>query len=147
MEQHVLVPYDGSPAARSAVEYARDRFSSARITLLYVMDPMADYSRRQSFPGYTHADEYKNERGKGEYLLETIVDELPDGAPVDTEITAGNPARSIIGYADDNDVGQIVIGSHGREAVARFLLGSVAEAVIRRSAVPVTVVRPSEERT
>jgi nucleotide-binding universal stress UspA family protein len=107
---------------------------------------MADYSRRQSFPGYTHADEYKNEREKGEHLLETIVDELPDEVPVDTEITAGSPPRSIIGYDDDNDVSQIVIGNHGRETIARFLLGSVAEAVIRRSAVPVTVVRPNEKR-
>jgi len=41
-------------------------------------------------------------------------------------------------------VSHVVLGSHGREGVARYLLGSVAETVVRRVAVPVTAVRPRE---
>ncbi|WP_311136947.1 universal stress protein [Natronosalvus amylolyticus] len=108
------------------------------------MNPMIDYHRRQAFPGYIQDDEFKNEREKAEHVLESILDTIPDGMSVKSEIEAGNPARTIIRFADDNDVDHIVIGSHGKQGVARYLLGSVAEKVVRRSAVPVTVVRPSE---
>jgi nucleotide-binding universal stress UspA family protein len=53
----------------------------------------------------------------------------------------GHPARTIVEYAADETVGHVVIGSHGRVGVSRLLLGSVAEKVVRRSSVPVTVVR------
>jgi nucleotide-binding universal stress UspA family protein len=144
MVERVLVPFDGSPAARSAVEYAHERFPGAPLTLLYVVDPMIEYHRRQAYPGYTEDDEFKNEREKAEHVLESILEAIPEGVSVDTGIEAGNPARTIVRYADANDVDQIVIGSHGRDGIARFLLGSVAETVVRRSAVPVTVVRPTE---
>jgi len=144
MTLHVLIPYDGSPAAANAIDYAQERFSDVSFTLLYVIDPMMDYSRRRSFPGYREDDEFKNEREKGEALLETGRRAVTEDVPVETELVAGDPAGRILAFADDNDVDQIVIGSHGRTGVARFLLGSVAETVVRRAAIPVTVVRPSE---
>ena len=49
--------------------------------------------------------------------------------------------REIIGFAEDNDVSHIVIGSHGRTGASRVLLGSVAQTVVRRAPTPVTVVR------
>ncbi|GAB3034867.1 universal stress protein [Natronobiforma cellulositropha] len=144
MGEHVLIPVDGSPAARRAVEYACNRFEDATLTLLYVMDPMVDYQRRRAFPGYTEEHGFKNEREKAEYVLESTLETVPDGVSVETEIDAGNPATRIVQYADDNDVDHVVIGSHGKRGVARYLLGSVAETVVRRSAAPVTVVRPNE---
>lgn len=143
MVEPVLVPFDGSPAARSAVEYAYERFPDATLTLLYVMDPMVDYYRRQAYPGYTGDDEFRNERERAESVLESVLGTIPEGVSVDTVIEGGDPARTIVRYADANDASQIVIGSHGREGVARFLLGSVAETVVRRTAIPVTVVRPT----
>ncbi|NGM68400.1 universal stress protein [Natronolimnobius sp. AArcel1] len=142
MSNSVLVPVDGSPAAEHALEYAREQFPDVTLTLLYVMNPMVDYSRRQSYPGYTGDDEFSNERDRGEAILEATAESIPDGVTVETALEAGDPARTIVSYADDHDCSQIVIGSHGRDGLARFLLGSVAETVVRRSAVPVTVVRP-----
>ena len=144
MGTSVLVPVDGSPASRRAVEFACDHVPDATVTLLYVMDPMIDYSRRKAFPGYSREDEFKNEREKAEHVFESILETIPAAVPVDTDIEAGNPAREIIAYADANDVDHIVIGSHGKAGVARYLLGSVAETVVRRAGVPVTVVRPRE---
>jgi len=144
MTAHVLIPFDGSPAATNAIDYAQEQFSDASLTLLYVMDPMMDYSRRRSFPGYREEDEFTNEREKGEALLETGRRAVSEDVPVETKLVAGEPARAILSFVDDNDVDQIVLGSHGRTGVARFLLGSVAETVVRRAAIPVTVVRPSE---
>ncbi|MFP8951995.1 universal stress protein [Natrialbaceae archaeon A-arb3/5] len=142
MSQTVFVPVDGSAAAEAALEHAHKQFPDANLLLLYVANPMADYSRQRAYPGYTADDEYASERKKGEAVLESAIDRLPTGSSVETDLVVGEPARTIVDYADENDVNHIVIGSHGREGVARYLLGSVAENVVRRSAVPVTVVRP-----
>ncbi|WP_331236543.1 universal stress protein [Natronorarus salvus] len=142
MGSHVLVPVDGSPASRRAAEYAYEQFPDATVRLLYVLDPMVDYSRRLAFPGYTDEDEYTTEREEADAILDSLVRDAPEEIAVETELAAGAPAGAIVEFCDENDVDQIVIGSHGREGVARFLLGSVAETVVRRSVVPVTVVRP-----
>ncbi|MFP9193611.1 universal stress protein [Natronosalvus vescus] len=143
MATHVLVPVDGSPAARKALKYAIEQLSDGTLTLLYVMDPMIEFSRQQAYPGFRLDDEFKNEREKGQHVLESLLETVPDGMSVETELEAGRPAETIVRYADDHDVDQIVIGSHGKRGVARFLLGSVAETIVRRSVVPVTVVRPT----
>lgn len=141
MTYHILVPIDGSSPAKAALEYACDHHSDARLTLLYVVDPMADYSRYRAGPGYGREHEYESEREKGEAVLESALKAVPDGVTVETALESGAPARVIIEYADDYDVDGIVIGSHGRKGPARYLLGSVAEQVVRRAAMPVTVVR------
>ncbi len=66
---------------------------------------------------------------------------VPDSTIIETEVETGKPARKIFEFVSENDVDQIVMGSHGRSGVSRLLLGSVAESVIRRSPVPVIVVR------
>lgn len=108
------------------------------------LDPVTDYSRRQSYPGYSQDDEFTNERENGEDVLDSISSDSPADIAVETELDAGDPARTILRYTDENDVSQIVMGSHGREGIARYLFGSVTETVARRSAVRVTVVSPSE---
>ncbi|MDG5757777.1 universal stress protein [Natronococcus sp. A-GB1] len=144
MTAHVLVPVDGSRPSRAALEYALEQFPDAELTLLYVVDPMTDYSRQRAYPGYTTEDEYTSEREKGEAVLESLEETLPDDVSVGTVVEAGDPARTIVRYADDHGADRIVLGSHGREGVARYLLGSVAETVVRRAAVPVTVINDRE---
>lgn len=60
---------------------------------------------------------------------------------LETETVAGDPERPIVESAEDNDVDRIVIGSSGRDRAARVLLGSTAEPAVRRTPVPVAVVR------
>lgn len=68
--------------------------------------------------------------------------ELADArdAEVTTVGRTGTVPDLIVEYADENDIDHIVIGSHGRTGAGRVLLGSVAETVVRRSPLPVTVV-------
>jgi len=63
------------------------------------------------------------------------------GADIETDLMRGNPHRAIVKRAEDGDYDMVVMGNHGRDGVARVLLGSVAEKVVRRSPVPVLVVR------
>lgn len=68
---------------------------------------------------------------------------LKVGLATSTEptIVEGNPASAILQLAQDQKADVIVVGSHGRSGLARLILGSVAEGVVRRSPIPVLVVR------
>ena len=137
---HVLVPTDGSEPARAALEHAITTFPDATVTLLHVIDPALTMYRGEMSYDYQRLIKLETERA------ETFLDaaqEFADehGASVTTEILVGTPARSIVTFATENDVDQVVLGSHGRSGVSRVLLGSVAEKVVRRSPAPVTVVR------
>ncbi|PSQ23605.1 universal stress protein UspA, partial [Halobacteriales archaeon QS_9_67_17] len=76
-----------------------------------------------------------------EELFAEARDAAPESVTLETATEMGQPARTIVDYADDNDIDEIVIGSHGRQGISRVLLGSVAENVVRRADMPVTVVR------
>ena len=63
---------------------------------------------------------------------------------IETDSTVGRPARTIVEYADEEGFDHIIVGSHGGKGLSRVLLGSVAETVVRRSSVPVTVARSED---
>jgi len=65
--------------------------------------------------------------------LRAVAAELEPGLAVVTATASGRAARHIVDYARRNDIDLIVIGTHGRTGVSRALLGSVAEAVMRRA--------------
>ena len=53
----------------------------------------------------------------------------------------GRVAESLVDYAEKNDIDMIVIASHGRSGVSRWVMGSVAEKMVRSSCVPVLMVK------
>jgi nucleotide-binding universal stress UspA family protein len=141
MPPHVLVAYDDSPQAQSALEFALTEFEDAHVTLLTVIDPADAGSKRLGIPPF--GDEWlesARERARDRFDDATARIEAAN-ATVETAIEVGRPAKTVVEYADANDVDHVVMGSHGRSGVSRILLGSVAENVIRRSPVPVTVAR------
>ena len=131
----ILVPHDGSAEAESALEEALDLFSDEEIHVLHVLQ-------------VTRLPKDETESAFG--LAASEADDILDGAEeiaadhgqqIVTEALEGNAAKTILSYAEDNDVDHIVMGSTGRSGIRRILLGSVAEAVIRRAPCSVTVVR------
>ncbi|ELZ25727.1 UspA domain-containing protein [Halosimplex carlsbadense 2-9-1] len=142
MGKRILVPVDGSEQAHTAFEFVAEEFGDAEVVLLHVVNPAeAGYSAQTSIPSFSE-EWYESERAAAEELFEEIA-ALADGTDLslEREIEVGKPIRAIVEFADENGIDQIVMGSHGRSGVTRILLGSVAEAVVRRSPVPVTVVR------
>ena len=142
MASHVLVPLDGSPQAWAAFEYALDEHPDASVTLLSVINPMdAGYSAETALP--SAAEEwYESAKDAAEGRFDEAAELAAErGVPIETVLDVGRPSATIVEYADEHDVDVIVMGSHGRKGVSRILLGSVAEAVVRSSPVPVTVVR------
>lgn len=136
----ILVAYDGSEPSRKALEYVAEEESDEEITLLRVIE-IADGSIDAGFELIQEKLEERERAAEDEAREQ--VDELPDDPTLEyqIEIVTGKPAREIVAFAEDNDVDHIYMGSHDREGISRILLGSVAEKVVRRSPITVTVVR------
>lgn len=144
MGQHVLVPVDGSSESEQALDYALNQLPEPTITLLHVVNPVGSfgYSDDEHFDLQAYREQTDQKEAAGEELLEQYRDVASErGVEVETILKTGQPAREILEVIDANDVDHVVMGSRGRSGIGRVLFGSVAEAVTRRSSVPVTIVR------
>lgn len=135
----ILVAYDGSEPARDAVEYAIEEHAEKEIVLLRVVDVASGATEA----GFNLAQEKLRDLRNDvhEEISDDVLDMLEAaGVEFTTEVVFGDPAREIVAYAEENGIEGILVGSHGRKGVSRMFLGSVAEKVVRRAPVPVTVV-------
>ncbi|WP_255194260.1 universal stress protein [Natronobeatus ordinarius] len=141
MTAHYLVPTDGSEQATKALEYVLETFPGSTVTVLSVVE-LQGPSGESIAPGWFDDEAQSEAERRAEETLEEAR-ELAAEYDVDlqTAIGVGSPARSIVDQADERNVDHVVMGSHGRSGAARLLLGSVAETVVRRAPVTVTVVR------
>lgn len=142
MGKRVLLPVDGSDQAHDAAELAFELFPDGTLVLIHVINPAdAGFSAEATIPSFPEGW-YEQEKERAESVFEEIEGLAADHG-VDTEhvVELGRPARTVVSYAEAEDIDHVVMGSHGRKGVSRILLGSVAESVVRRSPVPVTVVR------
>lgn len=139
MTDRVLVPFDGSEPARTALAEACTLFDDAELLVLHVLD--AD-DAGSAVEGATAEDlQVLDDELAADHFADAR--EIADrrGRAIETAVVRGQPAREIRRFAIDRDVDHIVMGSHGRSGLSRILVGSVAEAVIRNSPVSVTVAR------
>ena len=134
----ILVPTDGSDTSDRALEEAVGLADAtgASITGAYVVD---DTVVRDGAGMQVAMDALED---AGEEILQSFTRqaEAAGAEQIDTTILHGVPYHAIVNYADEEDVDCIVLGSHGRTGVDRYLLGSIAERVIRLSDVPVLTV-------
>jgi nucleotide-binding universal stress UspA family protein len=139
----VLVPFDGSDPAKAALEYAVGQYPDAEISAVYAVYPPEEVTEQtEDAPGKienwaSHLDEHTEEVI---HAAEQWVDRS-----IDTDAISGDPAQAIVGYAEEHDTDQIVMGRHGRDGLSRLIMGSVAETVVRRAPASVTVVRDNPE--
>lgn len=146
MSETVLVPVDGSPLSFRALRETLERFESADVVVLHVRDVFEPSSSRE----VDTADEPRMGSDAWHEMEEQAAVELLEEAEsvaaeydrqVETVSQVGDPQRLIPEYARDHEVDHVVIGVHGREEPERTLFGRVAESVVFRSPVSVTVVR------
>lgn len=143
MYNRILVPTDGSEHTDQTVEHAIDLAQryDADVYALYVINTGAMASPEPEF-----REEFIS---VGEDLGGQAVNAIAEagaaaGVNVTTAVIRGVPYEEILDYTDENDIDLIVMGTHGRTGLRHFLLGSVAERVIRHTPVPVLLVRIPE---
>ncbi|EMA03748.1 Nucleotide-binding universal stress protein, UspA family [Haloarcula vallismortis] len=139
---HVLVPLDGSPLADEALTYALETFD-CRITVLNVVAPL-DTGMSEGGMLEPGAERRAAADERATNLVERASREANEaGKQVETAVETGDPAETILGYVEETDADQVVMGGHGgtRNEIVRRLLGTVATAVVSEAPVTVTVVR------
>jgi nucleotide-binding universal stress UspA family protein len=143
MFKKIIVPLDRSPLAEEALGAAASiaRATNAEIELVLVHQPVP-------YAGFSDAPWKAAQLKDEEKYLKEIATELESGAAVSADpiILHGDVVERICERAHVANADLIVMTSHGRTGLARAWLGSVADGVLRRSAIPVLMLRPAEAR-
>ncbi len=123
--RRILVPVDGSDSSLTALQPAAELASlfDADVVLVHVVDPE---SPSAPLPQLEKAQEILREAG----------------LKAEVEVRQGDAATGILAVAEQQSVDLIALATHGRSGMSRWVLGSVAEKILRTSTLPMLVVRP-----
>jgi len=141
--KHILVPTDFGPAAALALEHGRS-LAQAYAATLHIVHAMKAASTAAVIEA--PAAEYNQAEAELERHTRERLDALAvmgdPRVPVRTAVVrASSPALAILNYAKQTGIDMIVLGTHGRHIISEFILGSVAQKVIRSASCPVMTVR------
>ncbi len=141
----ILIATDGSEYIKKAVTYAIElaKLSTAELHAVYVMDIRTDYGPKSYLSTDISTEALEDFlRHEGEKAIKYIEEQAgEEGLRVEKWIIKGHPAEEILKLADEQSVDMIVMGTLGRSGIEKFVLGSVADKVIRNSRIPVMTVR------
>jgi nucleotide-binding universal stress UspA family protein len=150
MRKKILLATDGSETSMRAAKMALDigEKTGATVTAVYVVD----VHRLAQLPGYAAMPGIKDNLmelmfKEGDEALEEIEDMARDaGVAYERVVAEGDPGEELLKLCRNPGFDLIVLGTIGKSGLKRFLLGSVAEKVVRHSHVPVLVVPAKEEQ-
>jgi len=138
MYHKVLVPLDGSDFSEMVLPHINSLAKAGEIgelILLYVIEAVPIKSR-------FYEELETNHKAAAQTYLSELVKNLKLGRlKITSEIMQGDPASAIIDYTKDNGIDLIVLATHGRSGISRWVLGSVADKVMHYACAPVFMVR------
>lgn len=146
--KNVLVATDFGEASDAALAYGRDfaRTFGATLHVLHIVDDVMARmvsTEAYTFDFFTLQQEIEASARKQLAALVTDDDRRTLQAKAFTRVSA-NAAAAIVAYATEAAIDVIIVGTHGRGAMAHLLIGSVAERVVRTAPCPVLTVRHPE---
>ena len=157
MYSQVMVPLDGSEASERALPHAQSLAAAfgARVHLLQVISLFHEYEAARSVGGDSPSvAEYSMDMARqitatrhtrAETYLQTMAARLEEnGIHVATSVRQGSTLEHIAHVVAENGIDLIVMSTHGRGGLQRFLVGSVTDRVIRSSHVPVLAIPPED---
>ncbi len=147
MYKKILVPLDGSELSESVLNHVVNIATSCQVpevVLTRVREPLDTSTIMEKYFDAKIASEldedYHNEAA--DYLEKMATTLKRDGIVVKGEVLSGDPAEELIKYCKRSGVDLIIMSTHGRSGISRWVLGSVADKVIRQAEVPV-LIRPA----
>jgi nucleotide-binding universal stress UspA family protein len=149
MYKKMLAPLDGSELSECILEHIRAialGCKVSKVVLLRVVEPIPSSAYAASAElgeDWVAKAEEKDQAYAREYLAKLAGKLKKEGIAVETATARGLPAYEILDYAKKNAVDIIVMSTHGRSGITRWVMGSVADRVLRRAAVPVLIIPPA----
>ena len=132
---------DVSPQIASWAVMVTERFD-AEICLFFVVRELGQYASFSVVPGAIEEFEAKIIKGaetKIEEFAGTYLKEYPNCR---TKVAHGDPAQEILDFISAEEIDLVIMGTHGRKGMSRIIFGSVADRVVKMSAVPVLTINP-----
>jgi nucleotide-binding universal stress UspA family protein len=142
--EEILFPTDGSEGAAFAFEHVLDLAArhDATVHVLNVADTTQDGLLE------IRGDDVDALEREGDRIVRQAAERADEqGVETVTEVVRGEPYHEIVDYAERHGLELIVMPTHGRRGLERFLLGSTSERVVRRADVPVLTMRPDDDVT
>lgn len=149
MYKRILLPLDGSPLAERALPHAiaQAECFGAELILLRVVEPILPTETVVPREAIRRAEE-RIQALTQEYLERVAARVRERGIPVQTVTIEGFPRVQIVQFAEANhQIDLIVLCTRGRSGISRWLMGSVADRVVRGASIPVLLVRTAKAKT
>jgi nucleotide-binding universal stress UspA family protein len=147
MFQHILVPLDGSARAQQALPVAARlaRSSGGTITLFTVVGMASETLLYRPAGPLLPQDVFQQDLMQAQSYLDQIAQRSDlAGLALVKQVGLGDPAATLLSYAEQQAVDLIVLSSHGYTGMKRWILGSVAENIARHAPAPVFILREGE---
>jgi len=133
----ILVPLDGSPCAENILSMVEKMATDFKASLSLLRVAYA-----HTFPGVDSTDAEVTVVREAEEYLRGLEERLKTkGFKVDTHVRYGSEADEILDHANQPEIDLIAMSTHGRSGVKRWLLGSVAEKILRHATKPIFLAR------
>jgi nucleotide-binding universal stress UspA family protein len=145
----ILVPLDGSELAECVFPYVEDiaKTRDSRVAAAFVVEHY-----EMPFHGGVVFDEdnlkeieRSTKEGAKQYMRTVKKRLLSKGIDVNTVVLEGKIADSLVDYANNNGFDLIVMATHGRSSLARWVIGSVADKILHSSTIPVLLIRSESQ--
>ena len=149
MYKKILAPLDGSELGECSLEHVKavaTGCSVPEVVLLQVIEPLSANTiaaLAEASGNMVNQLEDENWNQARDYINKTVSKLKSEGISAKGVTPRGKADEEILKYAEKNNVDLIIMSTHGRSGLARWVFGSVAEKVLRAATCPVMIVRPA----
>ncbi len=146
MYKKIMIPLDGSELAECVLPHVEAFIKEFKVSDVMLVRVEPPEQMHQGFPTPAYSEMFAEREVATKSLahdyLNQVVDRLKDdGTVFHVEVIIGRIAESLIDCVEANDIDLILIATHGRSGVTRWVRGSVADKILRSSNIPVLMVR------
>jgi nucleotide-binding universal stress UspA family protein len=142
MYKKIAVALDGSALAECVLPHVKaiaKGCGTPKVVLLRIVEPLPTWVA----PGVDlDAVQDANVKTAEEYLGKIQAELSKEGLDVEAKVLVGRAAEGICEFTEHNNVDLVAIATHGRSGISRWLVGTVAERLLRRCSAPILLIRP-----
>ena len=148
MYRRIMVPLDGSELAECVLPHieAIAQLSKASVELVHVIEPLELPTRGGIALSIDDLKQIEaHSKNDAERYLNEIIKRLKNvSIKARSKVLIGKAADSLIDYIHESNFDLIIMATHGRSGISRWIWGSVAERILHSSSIPVLIIRPPE---